>query len=343
MLVDPDVDPLPPAEQPLDLLVPVLGDLRARHLPPLHQQPLVHRQLTPDVADGEQVIHARVRNEHDVGRRCGVQRREEAARPRCQHVGHRLGAVGHPVHAQLAQPLDPPLAPARGEVAALREDHERVVRVEPRGQLRDLVLDALSRRRVRRDEAGGDPVQQHVDGRVPRQRVLQYDARLTVVPVHQGVDQREGVARPRVPAADQQRLARVRVGRRSRGLDGQVEHPPGLAEEHPEHALDEVVVDALVVRRPDARPEARRDPQPEQDDQQHALADQVQDQHPQQAQRSPAARQQRRQRGGGDQPQRERDADQHRHQDHDGRGDQPAYLASRPGVAPAHRGTCSSR
>ena len=194
-----------------------------------------------------------------------------------------------------------------------------------------------------RDEPGRDPVQQHVDGRVPRQRVLEDDARLAVVPVHQRVDQREGVARPRVPAADQQRLAGVRVGRRAGGLDGQVEHPPGLAEEHPEHALDEVVVDALVVRRPDPRPEARRDPQPEQDDQQHALADQVQDQHPQQAQRSPATRQQGRQRGRGDQPQRERDADQDRHQDHGGRGDQPAYLAARPGVAPAHRGTCSSR
>ena len=74
---------------------------------------------------------------------------------------------------------------------------------------------------------------------------------------------------------------------------------------------------------------------PKQDDQQHALADQVQDHQPQQAQRSPASPAARRQRGRGDQPQREGEPDQHRHQDHGGRGDQPAYLATRPGVAPA--------
>ena len=206
----------------------------------------------------------------------------------------------------------------------------------PRGELGDLVLDARALLGVGRDEPRRDPVQEHVDGRVPGEGVLEDDARLAVVPVHERVDQRERVARSRVPAADQQRLAGVRVRGRAGGLDGQVEHPLGLAEEHPQQALHEVVVDALEVRRPHPPPEARRDPQPEQDDEQHALADQVEDRQPGDPQRPPVPRQDRRQRGRGHQPQREGEPDQHRHRDHGGRGDQAAYLSTRPGVAAAH-------
>ena len=141
VLLDPHVDPLPPAEQPVDPLVAVLGDLGAGDLPPAHDDALVHRQLAPDVADGQHVVEAGVRHQDDVGVGGGVQRGEEAARPGGEHVGHRLGALRHPLEAQLAQPLDAAGPPALGEVAALGEDHERVVLVEAGGQLGDLLLE----------------------------------------------------------------------------------------------------------------------------------------------------------------------------------------------------------
>ena len=71
-----------------------VGDLLARHLPPAHDDPLVHRQLAPHVADGEQVVEPGVGDQHDVGVRGRVERGEEAAGPRRQHVGHPLGAAG---------------------------------------------------------------------------------------------------------------------------------------------------------------------------------------------------------------------------------------------------------
>ena len=75
-------------------------DLGARHLPPPHHDLLVHRQLAPDVADGEQVVEAGVRDQDDVGLGRRVERGEEAAGPRREHVGHLLGAL-------------PPSAPGR--------------------------------------------------------------------------------------------------------------------------------------------------------------------------------------------------------------------------------------
>ena len=84
-------------------------------------------------------------------------------------------------------------------------------------------------------------------------------------------------------------------GRRTVGLDPQRQHPPGLPEEHPHHALHQVVVDALEVRRPHPAAEARGEPQPEQHQQQQRLAGQVEDHDPQQPQRPPPARQHRRQ------------------------------------------------
>src|SRR5215217_7400723 len=60
VLVDPGVDLLPPAEQPVDLSLALSGDLLARHRPPPHHDHLVHRQLSPHVTDGEHVVQARV-------------------------------------------------------------------------------------------------------------------------------------------------------------------------------------------------------------------------------------------------------------------------------------------
>jgi hypothetical protein len=104
------VDALPPAEQPLDLVLSVGRYLGAGYLPPLHQQPLVHRQLAPHVADGEHVVHPGVGDHHDVGRRRSLERGQESPGPRREHVGHRLGALGHPVHAELAAAARSPLA-----------------------------------------------------------------------------------------------------------------------------------------------------------------------------------------------------------------------------------------
>ncbi len=174
----------------------------------------------------------------------------------------------------------------------------------PRGQGGDLALEVLAGGGVGRDEPRGDPAQDHPDGGVPGQRVLEDHARLARVVVHQGVHQDERVARPGVPAAHQDRPARVRVGGRARDLDREVEHPPGLAEEHPQRALDEVVVDALPVRRADPAAEPGRQPVAEQHHEQDRLDGEVGDHQPQQAQRPPPAGQPGRDGRGADQPQR---------------------------------------
>ena len=173
--------------------------------------------------------------------------------PRRQHVGHRSARVGHPVAGRACAAGRSPARAARG------------VKLPPSGKItnasfssRPVASAAICASRsspgpgVGRDEPGRDPVQQHVDRRVPGQRVLEDDPRLAVVPVHQRVDQHERVARVRRagsrPAA---------AGPGARPVSGpsvsmlEPQHPPGLAEEHPHHALHQVVVDALEVRRPD--------------------------------------------------------------------------------------------
>ena len=266
-----------------------------------------------------------------VGRR--VEGRDEASRPWCEHVAHRLGALGHPLHPQLAQPVDPALPPGAGEVAALGEDHERVVAVEVGGQRRDLLLERVagSLAGLRGDEARRDPPQQDVDDGVPGQGVLEDDARLPVVPVHQRVHEHERVTRARVPAGDEQRGAGVGVRGRSVGDDREPQHPPRLAEEGPHHPLDQVVVDALPVGTPDPPSAPAGQPEPQQHRQQHALHGQVDHEDPQQPQRPPATRQQRGERGRGDQPERQGHPQQAGQED-DGRGDhQPSDDAGRGG------------
>ncbi len=71
-------------------------------------------------------------------------------------------------------------------------------------------LHVLPDARVGPDEPARQPVQQDADGRVPGEGVLEHDARLPAVPVHERVHQQERVARTGVPAAHQQRLARER-------------------------------------------------------------------------------------------------------------------------------------
>ena len=132
---DPVVDPLPPAEEPVDPLLAAVGDLRARHLPPAHDDPLVHRQLAPHVADGEHVVEAR------CARR--ARRRRRARRPAPRAARPARGAstlvIASARRAIRSSPSLRSRSIARwrrcgGEVAALREDHEGVVLVEPGGQ-----------------------------------------------------------------------------------------------------------------------------------------------------------------------------------------------------------------
>ncbi len=259
------------------------GISAARDLPPAHDQGLVHRQLAPHVTDGQQVVEPRVGHHHHVGLRGRVQRGEEPAGARGEDVGHPLGTVGHVVQAELVQPRDRAIAARGGEVAALGEDHEGVVGVQPGGEGGDLRLEVLPGPRVGGDEAGRDPAQDHVDGRVPREGVLEDDARLAAVPVQQRVHQGERVARPRVAAADENRPLGVPVGCRPVGADPQCQHPARLAEEADQRELHEVVVDAGEVRRPDLPPEARRQPQAEEHEQQQRLGCQVEERHPEAA------------------------------------------------------------
>ena len=73
------------------------------------------------------------------------------------------------------------------------------------------------------------------------------------------------------------------------------------------------------IRQP--KPEATQ--RPKQHDQEHRLAREVEDRHPQQAQGAQPPGQERRQRGGADQPERERHPDQDREHDDGGRDDEP--------------------
>ena len=70
----------------------------------------------------------------------------------------------------------------------------------------------LTRLRVGVMNRAGIRLQHDVDHRVPGEGVLEDDAGLAGVPVHQRVDQRERVAGPGVTAADQDRLAGMSVG-----------------------------------------------------------------------------------------------------------------------------------
>ena len=94
--------------------------------------------------DGEQVVQPGMRDQHDVGLGRRVQRGQQPAGARREHVGHPLGAPGHPLEPAPAQALDAAAPALGGEVAALGEDHERVVLVQVAGEVGDLRLEVLA-------------------------------------------------------------------------------------------------------------------------------------------------------------------------------------------------------
>ena len=275
--------------------------------------------------------------------RRGVQGRQHAPGARGEHVGHRLGPVGHPGHAQAAQPADRARTPLRGEVAALGEDHERVVLVEVAGQVAHLGLEVVARGGMAGDEPARQPRQQHPERGVPGEGLLEHDPWLAAVPVHQGVHQRERVTGPRVPAEDQQRLARERVRARADGLDLQPQHPARLPEEHDQVGLHDVVVDPLEERPPQEQPEPRGDPEPEQLHQREALQRQVHHQQPQQPDRPQPAGHERRDDVPAEQPQRQRRPHQHRERDHERRDHDPLQRDGEPARHQPGPTRCSAR
>ena len=237
----------------------------ARHPPPAHGDLLVHRQLAPQVADGQQVVEPGVGDHQHVGLGRGLQRGQYAAGAGRQDVDHLLGAHRHPLQAELAELGDRAVAAARA------------VKLPPSGKItkaslwsRPVASDAICDSRSSpaagfgRDEAGRDPVEDHVDRRVPGEGVLEDDPRLAVVPVQQGVHQHERVAGPRVAAHHQHRPVGHPRRVRPVGADPQRQHPPGLAEEDDQRALHQVVVDAGEVGRADPPAEAAGQPQAEQ-------------------------------------------------------------------------------
>src|SRR5438067_12457176 len=73
VLGDPRVDPLPPGIEPLDLDL-VVGRTRygfTRHPPPACPDDLIDRELSPHVADRDDVVEPGVRHEDHVGVRAG--------------------------------------------------------------------------------------------------------------------------------------------------------------------------------------------------------------------------------------------------------------------------------
>ena len=220
-----------------------------------------------------------------------------------------------------------------GEVAALGEDHERVVLVEaawparrsaPRGPRPAAGLGEMNRAGIRCRTTSIAGSQARVSLRTTRgSRSYQ------CISAWISVNESPG---PGVPAADQQRRARVRV--RASGPSVSIrsaQHPPGLAEEHPHHALHQVVVDALEVRRPDPPAEARGEPEPEQDDQQQRSrrSGRGSSTHSSRSARQPAG-QQRRERGGRRSARAAAVTQQHRGQ-RDHRRRDHAAAGSRPG------------
>ena len=199
-----------------------------------------------------------------------------------------------------------------GEVAALGEDHERVVlrrarwpapRSVTRGPRPRPGLGEMNRAGIRCSSTSIAGSHCRVSLRTTRgSRSYQYMSAWISVNESPG------------PACRQQTssgVAGVRVRRRPLGGDVEPQHPLGLAEEHPHHALHQVVVEPLPVRRAHPPAEAGGQPVAEHDHEQQRV-DRRRRGSTIQSRRSapPAAGQQRRERGRGDQPERQQHPEQ---------------------------------
>jgi hypothetical protein len=244
---------------------------------------------------------------------CGVERGQEAAGVRHHDVRHTVRAVGQGVLTARPQRRDAPGTPLGRDVAALREQHEgavvREVTRDPGDRLGGAVL-APPAPRGRRDEGGRQPVQQHVDRRVPLQRVLEDDGGGAPRPAQQGVEQDERVPGAGVPAHDDERGVGQggAVGRLHD--DPQPQCPAHLPEQDAEHDAGEDDVRVLHPRPAHPQAEPGGDPQDEQPDERHRVPHDVDAEHPQQAQHPEPAGQHPGEGGADDE------------REHDGRGHQ---------------------
>ncbi len=105
-----------------------------------------------------------------------------------------------------AQALDRTGAPRRRDVAPLREDQQGVARGHGCRQAPDLLDHGVLLPGRRVQERHGQPVEQHVDHRVPLEGLLEDHARPTTLPRQQLVDEEERVAGSGMAAQDQQRV-----------------------------------------------------------------------------------------------------------------------------------------
>ena len=263
-------------------------------MPPRHLDHVVHRQPAPEVGDRGQILQALVRDQQHVRVRGRGHRGERAAGPRGHQVVHPFGLgrlVGVP---EPAQPLDRPGPAPLGEVAALREDDHRVARAGPAGQRGDRLGDVVGDVRVRGDEAVRQPVEQHVDGRVELQRVLEHDPRPQLGERHQLADQQHRVARPGVPAEHQLRPVPAERAPVAGADHPQPERPPRGSVDPIEHPAEQPVVGFLPALIAEAVTEAGAQPHPAERPEGRPLAGEPDDAEPQQPQPAPLPGQERR-------------------------------------------------
>lgn len=161
--------------------------------------------------------------DHDGVAGSALDRRQGAAGPRRDQVAHRPRALGQVVLSPFFE-LGDRAQPARlGEVAALRKDHQRVPWADPAGELADRVDHLGPATLARRDEPRRQAVEDHVDHRLPLQRVLEHDPRPPVLLDEEVVDQEERVAGAGVAAENQPRRPIGSLQRLDPQIDPEIE------------------------------------------------------------------------------------------------------------------------
>ena len=195
-------------------------------------QRLADRRLAPQLARERREPQAGVGGEDDVGIRVAAQRRQGAGRVRRHHVAHLL-ARGRLAPATLAAEAPQGVAaPLRGEVAALREQHQHPARPEAGGDVADLRFAVLRVRGV--EHRVRHPVADEIDAGVDRQRLLEHDARGAVEVAEQLVDEQHRVAGAGMAAEEEERpVALQRRGRLRRRVLGDVDVAAGSAPASP--------------------------------------------------------------------------------------------------------------
>ena len=280
---------MPQVEQPLGDLLLAGRHASGRLPPPQHIEFAAQRERRPHALQILQVVVAGVAEHHDIRGRRGREGSHRPGRPGRQHVHHLCGSLGLHAESLAAQPGDGQPLPGRGPVAALGEQHQRVVRPQAPGELGD-----GSGRDVTPgpDEAAAEPGEQHVDGRVQPEPLGEHDARGPVVAAHQQVHEHERRAGPGVPGEDEHRLRAAHPGRVERLRDRLVHLQPeaegeaGQAHQRVEEATQHGQVQLLRAGAP--QPPGEPDPERQTGHQAGGLAQQVGDPEQPHARQPPA-------------------------------------------------------